>query len=218
MGRQEPPPRLAAEVLAANNHTCCICRVQRKHVQLHHIDGNSSNSVPSNLAVVCLDDHSRVTGDEGLGRRFSPQEVTLFKVRWEAICAQADMDEDDDEDDEPEEPLESVFQTRLIRANEEYAFTFQMEEGQELICSLSADDYIDISICTARDYQRWLDGEDLMEYIGEEDVLHCDLPPFVAPRNGKFVVAIMNNSDEDVDVTVDIAIWAGGDEDEDDGR
>jgi hypothetical protein len=89
-----------------------------------------------------------------------------------------------------------------------------MEAGQELICSISSDVYIDVSICTARNYQRWLDGADLKQYEGEEDVRHCDLPTFTAPRDGDFVVVIMNDGDEDADVTVDVAIWPAADEDE----
>ncbi len=218
MSRRDIPDKIAAELLASNNHTCCICRERGKHVQFHHIDGDSSNSVPANLAVLCLDDHSRVTGDEGLGRRFTPQEVTIFKTRWESMCAEATEsgDEEEEEDEEPEEPLATLFQTRRIRAKDEYARTFQMEEREELICSISADDYVDISICTERNYQKWLDGEDLNHYdVSEEDVLHCDLQTFVAPRKGKFVLLVMNDNEEDIEVTFDVAVWAAEEEEED---
>lgn len=215
MSRQSVPDNIAVKVLAANRHTCCICREGGKHVQLHHIDGNPSNNVPQNLAVVCLDHHSRVTGDEGLGRRFTPQEVREYKLEWERICAQPSVAADDDEEeDEADEPLVSVHQSRLIRAKDEYAYTFDMEAQQELVCSISADDYVDISICTARDYRKWLDGEELMQYEGEEDVRECELPTFVAPRDGKYVVAIMNDNDEGVDVTVDLSIWAPSEDEE----
>jgi hypothetical protein len=219
MSRQEVPDKIAVEVLAANHHTCCICRERRKHVQLHHIDEDHANSVPGNLAVVCLDDHSRVTGDEGLGRKFTPREVRQYKLQWETICAHAGVPDEDEEeadgevDDEADEPLVSVFQSRLIRANDECAFAFDMEAGQELICSISADDYVDVSICTARAHKKWLDGEDLSHYEGEEDVRECELPTFVAPRDGKFVVLVMNDNDEGVDATVDISIWAASEDD-----
>ena len=80
------PRELADRLLVANRHTCCICHEERKHVQIHHIDGNSANSVWENLAVVCLDCHSRVTGDEGLGRSFSSGEVEKYKRPWEEGC------------------------------------------------------------------------------------------------------------------------------------
>jgi len=131
----------------------------------------------------------------------------------------AEVTEPGDEEDEPEEPLDTFFQTRRIRAKEEYARTFPMEKGDELICSISADDYVDISICTAKDYQKWLDGEeDLIEYdVSEEDVRHCDLQTFVAPRNGKFVLVVMNDNEEDVDVTFDAAVWAAEEEEDEEG-
>ena len=76
-----------AQVMVANLHRCCICRIPNLHVQLHHIDGDPANPVAGNLAVVCLNDHSKVTGDEGLGRRYTPLEVTEDKRRWESACA-----------------------------------------------------------------------------------------------------------------------------------
>lgn len=218
MSRQNVPDKTAIEVLAANHHTCCICRERRKHVQLHHIDGDPSNNDPENLAVVCLDDHSRVTGDEGLGRRFTSGEVAKYKRQWEKICAEEtarNEEEDEDEDEtEEDEPLTTCFQSRRIKAEESCAYTFDMEEGQQLVASISADGYVDVSICTPRDYQRWLDGKDLREYEGEEDVRDCELPTFTAPKDGKFAVAIMNTGDEDVDVTVDISIWPPEEEDD----
>lgn len=77
------------QVLVDNQHICCICRNPNLHVQLHHIDEDKSNNSPANLATVCGNCHSRVTGDEGLGRRFSHAEVAEFKRRWELACAAA---------------------------------------------------------------------------------------------------------------------------------
>src|SRR2546422_6233881 len=37
----------------------------------------------SNLAVVCLDCHSRVTGARGLGQSYRPGEVRKYKRTWE---------------------------------------------------------------------------------------------------------------------------------------
>jgi len=68
-----------------NDHTCCICRERGKDVQIHHIDGNHANNADRNLAVLCLDCHSRVTGRRGLGRSFSVAEVRKYKVDWESL-------------------------------------------------------------------------------------------------------------------------------------
>jgi hypothetical protein len=55
-----------------------------KDAIIHHIDGNHDNNNIRNLAVLCLSCHSKVTGPRGLGRRFSPQEVTKYKRNWES--------------------------------------------------------------------------------------------------------------------------------------
>lgn len=71
------------EILFVSNHTCCICRIAGKDVQIHHIDGNNGHNDLSNLAVVCLDCHSRVSGTRGLGRAYSQGEVRRYKRAWE---------------------------------------------------------------------------------------------------------------------------------------
>jgi len=57
-----------------------------KHVQIHHIDGDDTNNALANLAVLCLECHSRVTGDEGLGRSYTPGEIRQYKRTWESIA------------------------------------------------------------------------------------------------------------------------------------
>src|SRR5207253_7359763 len=100
--RPNIPQPICDELMVRNCHTCCVCRNRYKHVQTHHIDGNNSNNAYENLAVLCLDDHSRVTGDEGLGRRFSVGEVRRYKADWEEECVNEE-EEDDDDDDETAE-------------------------------------------------------------------------------------------------------------------
>jgi hypothetical protein len=79
------PANVADEVLYRNDHTCCICNVPRKHVQIHHMDGDPSNRSIANLAVVCLDCHSLVTGAQGLGRHYGAGEVGRYKRTWERV-------------------------------------------------------------------------------------------------------------------------------------
>lgn len=84
--RRPPIPRaILDEVLFRADHTCCICRAKGKDVQVHHIDGNNSNNNPGNLAVVCLDCHSKVTGARGLGRSYRQGEVRKYKRAWEQL-------------------------------------------------------------------------------------------------------------------------------------
>lgn len=215
--RDKIPEAIAVALLVVNRHRCCICNIPHKHVEIHHIDGNNSNNVPTNLAVLCRDCHSRVTGDEGLGRRYSEEEVREYKRRWELECSRsrdAASDEDDDEednDDEEEEPVDSIYQSRLLKSGGHYCREFQMENRQELVASITADSYLNVSICDLSDYQKFLDDEEFMEYEGEEEVRECNLS-FAAPHDGIFVLLLVNEGEDDVDATIDAAIWDAADE------
>jgi hypothetical protein len=203
--RSNVPPKIADAVLVANNHTCCICTEPRKHVVFHHIDSDPSNHDPANLAVVCHDCHSRVTGDEGLGRQYSPREVTQYKQRWEQRCAQlAKATEEED----PVEPAHTVYEITRIRAGEHGIYDFEMSTEDDLVVSVSADHYIDISICTSADYKRWLKTNDLREYAGASDVRECELS-FTAPRDGIYYLLLINKNKKEVEVEVDAAMWDG---------
>ncbi|MBN1972822.1 MAG: HNH endonuclease [Sedimentisphaerales bacterium] len=79
------PKSCEVEVLFLNRHTCCICHDKGKDVQIHHIDGDNSNNDISNLSILCLDCHSRVTGTRGLGKSYSSLELKLYKKEWENI-------------------------------------------------------------------------------------------------------------------------------------
>ena len=83
MARIPIPSRVEEEALFLSDHTCCICRIRGKDVQLHHIDGNPAHNSPDNLAVLCLDCHSLVSGTRGLGKSYRPGEVRRYKRSWE---------------------------------------------------------------------------------------------------------------------------------------
>ena len=81
--RPKLPVAIEEETLFNADHTCCICREKNKDVVIHHIDGNRTNNDLDNLAVVCLDCHSRVTGVRGLGKSFKQGEVRRYKRSWD---------------------------------------------------------------------------------------------------------------------------------------
>lgn len=83
--RTKIPRTREAEILFLNRHTCCVCHDKNKDVQIHHLDGNNSNNELGNLAVLCLDCHSQITGTRGLGKSYSPIEVKRYKQEWENI-------------------------------------------------------------------------------------------------------------------------------------
>jgi hypothetical protein len=70
-------------MLFLSDHTCCICKVRGKDVQIHHIDGDPANNTADNLAILCLDCHSLVSGPRGLGKSYKPGEVRRYKRGWE---------------------------------------------------------------------------------------------------------------------------------------
>jgi hypothetical protein len=85
--RRQTSPSIEQEILFRSDHTCCTCRLKGKDVQIHHIDANPTNNHPGNLAVICLDCHSKVTGTRGLGKAYKPGEVRRYKRAWEKQVA-----------------------------------------------------------------------------------------------------------------------------------
>lgn len=89
--RIQLPSTLEKRVLVKNRHCCCICQKDGygKEVWIHHIDGNNSNNVLGNLAVLCVSPHASqadaglVSGKVGSGKKLSPDEVREFKKIWE---------------------------------------------------------------------------------------------------------------------------------------
>jgi hypothetical protein len=80
--RTPVPPEVSAEVLFAQNHTCCVCRERGKPVQLHHIDEDPTNHSPENLAVLCLEDHEHTQLRGGFGKKLLPPEVKRYRDDW----------------------------------------------------------------------------------------------------------------------------------------
>jgi len=207
--RRDVPPGQAEELMAANRHTCCVCRAPRKHVVIHHIDEDPSNNDWDNLAVVCHDCHSRVTGDEGLGRRFTAGEVTTYKKEWEATCAGEQRDADDDEPDETE------YEVTTVAPDTHKSYEYDLEEGDLFTARVESDVPVDALFCRISSYRRWVREEAELSFLdGGEGVyereISCD-----ADREGRYVLVIVNNEDgDDAVVRVDIAIWPA-DEDAD---
>lgn len=216
--RPPVPPEVAAEVLAANLHTCCICRQARRHVQLHHIDGNPANNDETNIAVLCLDCHSRVTGDEGLGRSFAPNEVAIYKTEWEARCSDETGEDGggaDDHDDDVDEPAETDHEVIALPSGEHHVYEYELEEGDSIVATVDSDYPIHVYIADLGRYRRWARGEQ-PRGLAESPSVYSAGMDFVAPREGKYLLWIANHNDEDeedAEVTVDVAIW-DGDEDE----
>lgn len=213
-------PDLVARLMFQNRHMCCICHELRKSVQIHHIDQDPSNNNWDNLAVICLDCHSRVTGNEGLGRRYSVQEVTLFKNGWEQQCAAFhqqeaaennfecnDEDENEnDESDESDEPADSFYEDSVLPHGVHVARHYTLDSGDEIKYWMKSDEPLDLMIMTTRQYNRWLAGEDASILQSSESTREID-DSYVVTRSGNYTVAVVNDTGEDVDLQLDISIW-----------
>ena len=82
--RKKIPRKIEAEILFLNDRTCCICRDSNKGVQIHHIDGNPDNNIPSNLAVVCTNHHDEIHKRGGITKGISPILLKRYKLDWES--------------------------------------------------------------------------------------------------------------------------------------
>lgn len=129
-------PRVADErvklrVLLKNKRACCVCHAPDKAVQLHHIDGDHSNTVEENLAVLCLTHHDQATaglqkGQVGLGVKLTPTEVRAHKGAWEAVVTS-----------ELKASRRTVSQTK--RKQIEFLFEFELTRAKnEILASRSS--------------------------------------------------------------------------------
>ena len=55
--RKNPTPNQRTRLLEKNAYRCCVCKQRGIGLHLHHIDGDSSNTVDENIAVLCVQDH-----------------------------------------------------------------------------------------------------------------------------------------------------------------
>lgn len=197
--------------MAANRHTCCICHEPRHPVEKHHINDDPADNAWNNLAVVCRNCHGLVTATSSLGASYTPGEVLRYKQLWEKRCADADKDEIDS-------PVEEVHETKLVEGGEHEVYPFDMNEGDQLVFSIDANDFLDLVICNEEDVDAWVDEE-----VDDEDNEECPLPAgywhrtavvecrehrFEAPEDGRYVLLLVNWDDEATEASVDAAVWA----------
>ena len=205
-------PDTVAQLMFQNMHRCCICHEPRKHVQIHHIDGNPSNNDWENLAVLCVDCHSLVTGDQGFGKKYSTREVRLYKSDWEQQCNafhRQEADGDENDEDEDNEPADSYYTDTMLPADSHISRHYKLDAGDEIKVWTESDEPLDIMIMTTRQYERWSDDKNdedvrFIEYYEDQYELSASE---VVSRGGNYTVVVCNNSDEDVRVQLDISIW-----------
>lgn len=57
MRRVAVPAKMAKKLYELNANSCCVCKRTGIGLNLHHIDGDSSNTIEENLAVICVNEH-----------------------------------------------------------------------------------------------------------------------------------------------------------------
>lgn len=97
MSRVDPTDTQRARLLKANANRCCVCKRPNLGVHLHHIDGKSSNTVDSNLAVLCVEDHDRHHRPGSYSATvnhldLSAKVIAEHKQSWEAFVIEARAD------------------------------------------------------------------------------------------------------------------------------
>ena len=94
MSRVEPTDAQKQRLLEANAFRCCVCKRSSIGFNFHHIDGDSSNTVDQNLAVLCVEDHDKNHRPiEYNGRanhlELDAKEILHLKDSWEAFVGEA---------------------------------------------------------------------------------------------------------------------------------
>lgn len=79
------PKNDIAIVLSKNRHTCCICHVS-KNVQTHHLDGDTTNNIENNIAIVCINCHDNIHKKGKMSRNYLKEEIEIYKKDWEEFC------------------------------------------------------------------------------------------------------------------------------------
>jgi hypothetical protein len=85
-----------SHLLRQNAGVCCVCKARGVGINFHHINHDPSNNDPSNIAVLCVEDHDvhhrpqayRKSKHTALGM----DKIRAYKEEWEAFVADAKKD------------------------------------------------------------------------------------------------------------------------------
>jgi hypothetical protein len=94
MARISPTSSQKERLLSANAFRCCVCKRSGIGFNFHHIDGDSSNTIDSNLAVLCVEDHDQHHRPSEYTARskhleLKTAELLRLKDSWEAFVTEA---------------------------------------------------------------------------------------------------------------------------------
>ena len=129
---------MAAQVLFESDRTCCVCRARGRPVQLHHIDGDPSNSKPDNLAVLCFDCHRETQVRGGFDRKLDALQIQLYRSDWlSRVTTRRDR--------EHGPSIRRAEERRVVRylqvdeSSDEYSYSFKADYPEINSGNISAD-------------------------------------------------------------------------------
>jgi hypothetical protein len=207
-------PAVEARVLTSCARRCCLCfhlkrDFSEKEGQVAHLDHDKTNGAEDNLAFMCLPHHSLYDSRTSQHKNYTILEV---KTARRKLVEHVEIFEPDGKakEEESDEPIEECEETAILGPDEHKTYLFEMTERQRIVGSVSSDDPIDVLICRERDYEEWdrngSKDELPKSYFFAEDIRRRSID-FEAPRNGTFVVLLINWSDEETEATIDWAWW-----------
>jgi hypothetical protein len=135
------------------------------------------------------------------------------RIRQQAIHTQSAVPP---EDRSPAATTESapsalICEAITLPAYDELPYVFELEQGELLEFTLRSDVPVDLLLCDAADYDKWVDsGYDpenaLQVHLEAEDVLAYTLR-FTAPLAGEYAVLLMNWTECPADLAIEIPDW-----------
>ena len=96
MTRVAVPSKMARKLFELNANSCCVCKRTGVGLNLHHIDGDSSNTTVENLAVLCVNEHDahhRPNKYPSLNHMdLSSERLLTYKKEWERFVQECKKD------------------------------------------------------------------------------------------------------------------------------
>lgn len=93
MPRKNPTPAQRDRLIAKNSARCCVCKRGGIGLHLHHIDGDNSNTIDENIAVLCVEDHDQHHRPSKYRKtrhlELSSEKLLEYKQSWERFVADA---------------------------------------------------------------------------------------------------------------------------------
>lgn len=93
MARRNPTEKQRSRLLQKNAHRCCVCKASGLGLHVHHIDGDATNTVDANLAVLCVEAHDQHHRPNAYARPrhldLTADTILACKCSWEAFVADA---------------------------------------------------------------------------------------------------------------------------------